>query len=960
MRPRRIGIGIGLLVALAAGWYAYRLYDERTFRVELERAKSEMLARHIAVAHRLLADLAKRKPGRGEVEFHLGVCELLRGRDAAALAAFERVPIGSEHAGWAAVHRAGVLQKRGQMAETESLLSWALERPGSHRDQARWELVRLLRLEGRFHDARRLFQAGLGEFEDPVAALRELYRLDADPYPAEGVRLYLDTAGRQAPQDDRVWLGRAYLATRTGDFAEADRWLQACLERRPDDPAVWRQRLDWALAAGRPEEVLESARHLPVDDDSESLALKIRAWFASRRGDRDAERSALESLLTIQPAAPRVLDRLAELAIAGGHPERAEELRLRKAALERAREDYRRQIRDRDPLAHAAELARDAEALGRRFEARQWSSLGAGLGVVSERKRPAASESRTLADLLPDRLSPATPPRPSGPTSMTTTPEVHFRDDADESGLRFVHESGLASGRPIPPITFSGGVALLDCDGDGWLDVFLVQSGHFPPGPSSAHGGDRLYRNRGDGTFEDVTERAGLGGSRGYGHGVTVGDFDNDGDPDLFVTRWRHYALYRNRGDGTFEDATEAAGLGGDRDWPTSAAFADLDNDGDLDLYVAHYLKWDEGDDRACTDPKDPSQYRCNPRDFPALPDHVFRNDDGRFVDVTSEAGIVDRDGRGLGVLAADLDDDGRTDLFVANDMTANYLFRNLGGFQFEEVAHTAGVAANAEGGYQAGMGVACGDLDGDGRLDLAVTNYYNESTSFFRGLGGGLFADHTAAIGLAAPSRFRLGFGLVLLDANNDGHLDLLTANGHVHDGRPQFPWKMPAQLLLGTNSGRVVDVTEKAGEPFLIPHIGRGLAVGDLDNDGRTDAVLQVQDEPVVFLHNRSKPGHFFTLRLEGTTSNRDAIGAVVTVAAGGRRQVLPRVGGGSYQSSSDPRIHAGLGDAKRIETLEVQWPSGRRDHFENLEADAGYLIREGEDPPLPLPGWPQRTSP
>ena len=238
-----------------------------------------------------------------------------------------------------------------------------------------------------------------------------------------------------------------------------------------------------------------------------------------------------------------------------------------------------------------------------------------------------------------------------------------FVDDAGEVGLDFDHRSGHVDGRLVLPETGAGGVALLDYDGDGWLDVYAVQGGEFPP-PAGAPNGDRLYRNRGDGTFEDASHSSGIAAlPGGYGHGATVGDFDNDGHPDLFITRWRSYALYRNRGDGTFEDATEAAGLGGDRDWPTSAAFADLDNDGDLDLYVCHYLAWDEHGDRTCVDPDDPTQYACNPRDFPSLPDHAFRNDGGRFVDVTEAAGLVDRDGRGLGVVAADVDGDRRVDL---------------------------------------------------------------------------------------------------------------------------------------------------------------------------------------------------------------------------------------------------------------------------------------------------------
>jgi hypothetical protein len=501
----------------------------------------------------------------------------------------------------------------------------------------------------------------------------------------------------------------------------------------------------------------------------------------------------------------------------------------------------------------------------------------------------------------------------------------------------------------------SGGVGLLDFDGDGWLDVYFVQGGQFPPDPAARPRGDRLFRNRGDGTFEDATSASSIARlAQGYGHGVAVGDYDNDGDPDLFVTRWRSYALYRNRGDGTFEDATTAAGLAGDRDWPTSAAFADLDGDGDLDLYVCHYLAWDADHPELCRSPSSGRVIACEPRRFASRPDHLFRNEGGRFVDVAARAGIVDEDGRGLGVVAADLDDDGRVDLFVANDGTANFLFLNRGGFRFEEVGQASGVAAGGGGGYQAGMGVACGDLDGDGRPDLAVTNFFGESTTLYRNLGGGLFADRTAAVGLAAASRYRLGFGIAFLDADADGRLDLLTANGHIADERPEIPYEMPAQLLLGGPGGRLADIGAAAGPPFRVPRLGRGLAAGDLDNDGRVDAIVLGHEGPVAYFHNQGPTGHAVTLRLEGTASHRDAVGARVTLHAGGLRQVGQRLGGGSYQSASDPRLRFGLGTATRIESLEVRWPSGRVDRFYDLEADTGYLLREGEARPRTLPGW------
>ena len=437
-----------------------------------------------------------------------------------------------------------------------------------------------------------------------------------------------------------------------------------------------------------------------------------------------------------------------------------------------------------------------------------------------------------------------------------------------------------------------------------------------------------------------------------------MGDYDNDGRPDLFVTRWRSYALYRNLGGGRFQDATAQAGLGGDRDWPTSAAWADFDNDGDLDLYVCHYLKWDAENPTLCEYPErsKPGYMYCDPLAFPALPDHVFRNDGGRFIDVTAEAGIVDRDGRGLGVVAADLDDDGKVDVFVANDLSANHFFRNLGGFRFSEQATEAGLAASAEGGYLAGMGIACGDLDGDGRLDLAVTNFLNQATTLYHNHGGGLFSDRSAATGLAAATRQFLGFGLAALDANNDGRLDLVQANGHVSDFSPSFPYEMRAQLLLGDASGHFRDVSEQAGPPWQVLRLGRGLAVGDIDNDGRMDVLIVGQGAPLALLHNQPAPaaGHFLTLALEGVASNRDGVGAKVTVTAGGRSQVAVRFGGGSYLSASDPRLHFGLGAARRADRVEVRWPSGRRDTYEGLAADAGYRLREGHPAPRPLAGF------
>ena len=539
--------------------------------------------------------------------------------------------------------------------------------------------------------------------------------------------------------------------------------------------------------------------------------------------------------------------------------------------------------------------------------------------------------------------------------------KLDFVDDAAKVGLQFVFDNGRTPEHQLPE-TMSGGLALFDFDRDGWLDVYCVQGGPLnAPTAGSAlsesNSSDRLFRNRGDGTFVDVTEACGLAkivSRSGYGLGVTVGDYDNDGHSDLFVTRLTTYALYRNRGNGTFEDATERAGLAGVRDNPTSAAFADLDNDGDLDLYVCHYMVWDPAHPRLCLN-ETKEYYYCDPSKVPPAPDHVFRNDGGRFVDVTESSGCKETLGRGLGVIAADLDGDDRIDLYVANDGTANYLFRNLGGFRFEEIGLQAGVAGGAQGGYQAGMGVACGDLDGDGRPELMVTNFYGEGTTLYQNLGGGLFADRSAASGIGLATRYLLGFGIAMADVGNDGLLDVLITNGHVNDNPRFYLYAMPSRLYENRPDGRLVDVSGRAGAAWDVLRIGRGLAAGDVDNDGRVDALILAQNDPVAYFHNvSSRVGHFVTLSLEGTKSNRDAVGARVTLKAAGRSQVAQRQGGGSYQSASDPRLHFGLGEIERIDSIEVQWPSGRLDRWADLPADTGYVAREGEAKLLPLRGF------
>lgn len=970
--PRRL-VGALTLIALvlglsrlALGWWVDR---------EFARVDRELSAGLHGPARERLVRLATLRVDEDRVLYDLGRCERASGSTDRALEAWGRIDPASPPARDAARDRRELLQEyldRGRLAALEDLLTKARRGSGPWEAEARETLVRLLRFQGRLYEVRQLLHEAWASGADPSGPLRELWTLDSDPPPVERMREVLERAAASEPEDDRVLLGRANLATWSGDFDAAGRLLAACLERRPDDPAVRRAQLEWAWAAGRADEVRTALARLPSEWLDPEEALELRAWMARVRGSREAERQALGEWAELAPGQPRALERLATLAAESGRAEEAGVLRRRKAHLDLARELYRKHLSPDVTTIELRIVGRLAETLGRWFEARGWWSMVLGYAPRDREALEALARLERRPDPGPvdrwieeiDRLAGggAEPARAPATAARPT-----FVDEAETVGLSFRFENGRTAARHLPE-TMGGGVGLLDFDGDGWLDVYCVQGGPFPPANEDAPAGDRLFRNRGDGTFEDATRSAGIPAlSRGYGHGVAVGDYDNDGRPDLFLTRWRSYALARNRGDGTFEDTTESAGLAGDRDWPTSAAWADLDNDGDLDLYVCHYLAYDVGHAKGCGHPVDVSTNEyCDPRQFEALPDRIFRNDAGRFVEITAEAGFADRargiglestgegDGRGLGVVAADIDDDRRIDLFVANDTTANFLFRNLGGLRFEEVGVPSGVASNGDGGFQAGMGVACADLDGDGVADLAVTNFFGEATTLYRGLGGGLFGDQSRAAGVSAASRSLLGFGISPLDFDNDGRMDLATANGHVNDYRPNVPYAMPVQLLAGVGDGRMVDVSTAAGPPLSVPRVGRGLAAGDLDNDGRVDLIVVAHDAPVAYFRNRTAGGHFVTLRLEGTDSNRDGVGARVVVTSGGQRQVLQRVGGGSYLSAPDPRLHVGLGRADRVDAIEVAWPSGRVDRHVDLPADAGYLIREGDDRPSPLPGY------
>ncbi|HEX4611333.1 MAG TPA: CRTAC1 family protein, partial [Urbifossiella sp.] len=538
----------------------------------------------------------------------------------------------------------------------------------------------------------------------------------------------------------------------------------------------------------------------------------------------------------------------------------------------------------------------------------------------------------------PDPVTPTDPPSGTGPDAAaaadpppTLPPGVrlHFTDATAAAGIRFKHVDGRTEMEYLMDST-GPGAAWIDYDQDGLLDLFLVQGYPVAPPYPAEHPGCQLYRNLGGGRFADVTAAAGVG-LVGCGQGAAVGDVDNDGFPDLFVTCYgRPNVLYRNVPDGAggrkFVDATGAAGMADHPDWKdrpnwsTSAAFLDYDNDGKLDLFVCSYVRVDLKNYPECVKAATGRRTACPPLRFEGTKCVLYRNaGDFKFTVTTAEANVDQPNAKALGVVALDLDDDGLVDVFVANDGVPNFLFRNLGGGKFERRGPASGCAVNSRGNPQAYMGVLAADLDGDGRPDLYSTAFARETNSFFRNLGGGLFIDATAGSGLGPPSWHRLGFGTCAVDVDRDGSPDIVVSNGHVAahidaEGDPNNTFRQPMQLFLNDGRGRFAEVGRAAGPAFQKLFVGRGLAQADYDNDGRTDLYLADSGGPAALLRNESEaPNNWLRLELRGTRSNRDAVGAKVTVRVGGRALVRHREGGGSYLAAHDPRLLVGLGTAE-----------------------------------------------
>jgi len=520
---------------------------------------------------------------------------------------------------------------------------------------------------------------------------------------------------------------------------------------------------------------------------------------------------------------------------------------------------------------------------------------------------------------------------------------------AEKSGIRWTHSSGKSSEKYLPESS-GAGCAFLDYDNDGWMDIYLVNSGKCDFFTPETPLRNALYKNNRDGTFTDITEKAGVAAG-GYGQGIAVGDYDGDGFPDIYVTQYGRSILYHNNGDGTFTDVTEKAGVAAPG-WSSSAVWFDYDNDGRLDLFVGQFVEFSKELNKPCGIHEDGRIHYCIPKVYSPMPSWLFHNNgDGTFTDVSKQSGIAGSLGKVWGVVATDINNDGMMDLFVANDTVQNFLFANRGKGKFEEIGEPAGIAYSAEGRTRSGMGLDSADYDQDGFMDLFVANLDREMYSLYRNNHDSTFDDEAGATGIATATRLMSGWGLKFFDFDNDGDLDLFLANGNPDDLieqiHSQVKYEEPPLLFHG--SGKTFqNISQQSGPIFSQPLSARGMAIGDFNNDGAVDVLISVNNgAPVLLRNNAGTQNHWLGIKLIGRKSNIDAVGARITYQAQDLKRSRMKVGGGSYLSDHDPRIVLGIGKRTKIDWLEIKWPlpSGAIERLTDLPIDRYVTIVEGQ---------------
>ncbi|MBA3312996.1 MAG: VCBS repeat-containing protein [Planctomycetaceae bacterium] len=924
-----------------------------------------------ADARRLADSVLMRDPGSVEALRISGDAALGEADLDAAAEFLVKVPGGRRRAATAYFEAAQSAIRVARLSEGERFLRAALRLDERHREATR-ELAKLLSVEARRREAAPL-QLQLIQAEH--FSIEELLLLSNREDPYYDLPL-LDRALAAVPDDPVPLIGKAVAELHKNQPAAAADLLREVVEKVPAQ-AEAQALLGRALFdLGAFDEWRRRQRTLPAGCDDHPDIWAVRGFWAEARGQKEEAVRCLWEAIRRDPNHRRANFSLGQALTALGRPEDAA-LYLDRAAMLSELHDRLHPLFREGPrvpvMLRAGELM---NRLGRPWEAWAWYLA---VAALDPQNAAAAAERDRLAALLreqrpPRMLSAADPSlrldlsdyplphwtEPSGSSERLASRSgagPAFADVAAAAGIDFEYFNNGAPGLKGYLIyqSVGGGVAVFDLDADGRPDLHFTQGCRWPPRPGQAEHLDRCFRNLGT-RFVDVTAPAGLGDER-YGQGPAAGDFNGDGFADLYVANIGGNRLYRNNGDGTFTDVAEQVGVAGDR-WTTSCVMADLDGDGFADLFNANYVQGGGVYDRLCGDPP----RGCAPSNFDGVPDQIYHNlGDGHWADVSTAAELNSGPpGKGLGVVAADFHGSGRLDLFVANDTEANFFYANLTPslgqpLAFSEEALSRGLAFDVEGRTQACMGVACDDADGDGLLDLFVTNYWGEPNTLYLQEPGGLFLDRTHESGLRDPSWPMLGFGSQFLDAELDGLPDLVVANGHIDDftHRDQ-PHRMRPQFFRNLGGGRFAESpSESLGPWFEGEYLGRGLARLDWNADGLEDFAVSHLHGSAALVENRTAdPGRFIAVRLVGVRSARDAIGATVTVKAGGRTRAKQLTAGDGYMASNERRLVFGLGDHVHADELTVRWPSGLTQDFRRVAAGLEYLLIEGRHAPFLLP--------
>lgn len=981
MRARRellSGVGILLIICLALWGGSRFLFDEARL---LRQAEQELSVGNYENVQTLCRRILVRKPESSQALQLAATAAENQGRPEFAVRFLQRISSDDRQANsdrW--LHCGNLKLELGSLSAAERFFRLALEQDPS-RISAIERLIFVLRIEGRNWEAQTL-----------ILELLKRDRLQPDNLYVLATTEWIWLDGRetqflaycraQYPDEYLSLLAQARNLVLREDCPSALPLLQTIARKHPEVLEA-QARLGYAILRVRgnspgPEGIADWIRHLPSGAENDPEISFVCGLSCLESGDELGAIGYFGRTVSVAPnhreanyQLSQLLQRLGDAKVAAAFADRA-------ARLARV-DDLVRELQHTPSLIR--ELTELMESLGRPREAAGWLKVAlnqnpspAWAVAAAERLSSvlASDPPLVLPDALPGRMVDwsnypipkwdklaVTSSDSSSPVDRTSGQHFSFVDEAESAGIQFMYDNGAApsSGQAYMFEFSGGGVAALDFDGDGWPDLYLTQGGRWPSADTDVASIDRLYRNLGAGEFDDVTRSSGLGDER-FSQGVTVGDYDNDGFADLYVANIGENRLFHNNGDGTFDDVTTTTGSAGD-DWSLSAALADLNGDSLPDLYVVNYLSGPDVFQRVCLHNGRPVQ--CFPTSFAAAQDRLYVNlGDGTFRDATEQSGIAIPDGKGMGLVVADVDGSRRPSILVANDTTANFLFRNdtpVPGAvpQFLECGVLAGVAFNDSGLPQSSMGVAAGDANEDGLLDFVVTNYLREASNLYLQNIDHTFRDMSHAAGLRVPSLNMLKWGVQFLDADLDGRLDLVIANGHLDDYSDNaVPYKMPTQIFRNIGEGRFVELPgERLGSYFQRPVLGRAVARLDWNRDGREDFCVTHVDVPFALLTNRTKPaGHSLRLSFQGVVSSRDAIGATVRVRIGSRILERQLTAGDGFEARNEPQLIVGLGAAEEADSVDVIWPSGSKQNFRNLAADREWQIIENRPHPVERP--------